>query len=309
MIEEIPPPVAGDDEVVCEVRFAALNYPDVLMIQGKYQFKPAFPFSPGSEFSGVVRETGAAVTDLVPGDEVFGYAPDGAMREFVTTPSTRTTRKPEGTSLAQAAGLLTTYGTTYHALVQRARLEAGETLLVTGAAGGVGISAVQLGKALGARVIAAASSEEKLAVARQAGADELVNYSQVQLKEAVKSLTAGAGADVIYDPVGGDLFDQCMRCIAWEGRVLVIGFTAGIPQLPTNLVLLKGCQVIGVFYGSWAGRDPDGQRQNAHEILRLVESGRMTPVVGACYSFEEYAQAFRCLSERRAIGKVLLHIA
>lgn len=295
--------------MICEVRFAAFNYPDVLMLEGKYQFKPDFPFSPGSEFSGVVREVGEGVTDFAPGDEVLGHAPGGAMRELVTVPTARAYPKPKGLSFEQVAGILTTYGTSYYALVQRAGLKEGETLLVTGAAGGVGVSAVQIGKALGARVIAAASSDEKLEVASQAGADALVNYGNGELKEAVKSLTGGQGANVIYDPVGGDLFDQCMRCIAWEGRVLVIGFTAGIPKLPTNLVLLKGCQVVGVFYGSWSGRDPEAGRKNMLEILRLIETSQIDPIIGACYAFEDYAPALRCLSERRAIGKVLLQIA
>ena len=309
VIDDIPEPEAGVGEMICEVRFASFNFPDVLMLEGKYQFKPDFPFSPGSEFSGVVREVGEGVTDFSPGDEVFGSAPGGAMRERVVAPAARAYSKPRGVSFEQAAGIITTYGTTYYALVQRAALKKGETMLVTGAAGGVGVSAVQIGKALGARVIAAASSDEKLEVARRAGADELVNYGSGELKEAVKSLTGGRGADVIYDPVGGDLFDQCMRCIAWEGRVLVIGFTAGIPKLPTNLVLLKGCQVVGVFFGSWAGRDPAGSRQNTLEILNMIESDQIDPLIGACYPFEEFAPALRCLSERRATGKVLLQIA
>lgn len=309
VIEEIARPQAGAGEMICDVRFAAFNYPDVLMIAGKYQYKPPFPFSLGSEFSGVVREVGDGVTDFAPGDEVFGSAPGGAMRERVVAPTARAFHKPKRVSFEQAAGIITTYGTTYYALVQRAHLKPGETLLVTGAAGGVGVSAVQIGKALGARVIAAASSDEKLAVAKQAGADELVNYGTGELKDAVKSLTGGQGANVIYDPVGGDLFDQCMRCIAWEGRVLVIGFTAGIPKLPTNLVLLKGCQVVGVFFGSWSGRDPDGNRRNTLEILSMIENKQVDPIIGACYPFEEYAPALRCLSERRATGKVLLQIA
>ncbi len=309
VIEEVPDPSPAPGEMICEVRFAAFNYPDVLLLEGKYQFKPEFPFSPGSEFSGVVREVGEGVTDFAPGDEVLGYAPGGAMRELVAVPAASAYPKPKGLSFEQASGILTTYGTSYYALVQRAALKVGETLLVTGAAGGVGVSAVQIGKALGARVIAAASSDEKLEVARQAGADELVNYANGELKKAVKSLTGGEGANVIYDPVGGDLFDQCMRCIAWEGRVLVIGFTAGIPKLPTNLVLLKGCQVFGVFYGSWSGRDPQAGHHNMLEILRLMETSQIEPIIGACYPFEDFAPALRCLSERRATGKVLLQIA
>ena len=309
VIEEVPDPAPGASEVLVEVRFAALNFPDVLMIEGKYQFKPPFPFSPGGEFSGVVREVGDGVTQFARGDEVFSGAPGGAMRELVTTPAERLYKKPEALTFEGASGILTTYGTSYYALVQRAALKAGETLLVTGAAGGVGISAIQLGKALGARVIAGASSDEKLEVASQAGADDLVNYGDGDLKEKVKALTGGQGADVIYDPVGGDLFDQCMRCVAWQGRVLVIGFTAGIPKLPTNLVLLKGCQVVGVFFGSWTTRDPDGMTRNIHEIVAMIERGEFSPLIGGIYPFADYAAAFRCLSERRATGKVLLKIA
>ena len=309
VIEEIQDPTPGPDEALVEVCFTALNFPDVLMLEGKYQSKPEFPFSPGGEFSGVVRAVGESVSDFTPGDEVFGSPTGGAMRELVVLPSDRLYAKPKGVSFKEAAGILTTYGTSYHALVQRAELKEGETLLVTGAAGGVGVSAIQIGKALGARVIAAASTDEKLAVAKQAGADELVNYGDGELKEKVKALTHGQGADVIYDPVGGDLFDQCMRCIAWKGRVLVIGFTAGIPTLPTNLVLLKGCQVVGVFYGSFWMRNPDAHRQNVMEILRMIEDSKFSPLVGACYPMNEYAEALRCLSQRRATGKVLVEIA
>lgn len=309
VMEEIPDPTPGDDEVLVKVHFAALNFPDVLMIEGKYQFKPDFPFSVAGEFSGVVHALGESVQDFAPGDEVFGNATSGAMRELVVLPSDLVYKKPKAVSFEQASGILTTYGTSYHALVQRAALKEGETLLVTGAAGGVGVSAIQIGKALGARVIAAASTQEKLAVAEQAGADDLVNYGDGELKEKVKALTRGQGADVIYDPVGGDLFDQCMRCVAWKGRVLVIGFTAGIPRLPTNLVLLKGCQVVGVFFGAFSMRNPKASRQNLFDILGLIESGKLSPLVGACYAFDEYAEALRCLSERRATGKVVIKVA
>ncbi|MCZ6853170.1 MAG: NADPH:quinone oxidoreductase family protein, partial [Gammaproteobacteria bacterium] len=203
----------------------------------------------------------------------------------------------------------TTYGTSYYALKQRASLQPGENLLVLGAGGGVGISAVELGKAMGARVIAAASSFEKLQAARGAGADELINYSDGELKEKVKDLTGGKGADVIYDPVGGALFDQCMRCINWYGRVLVIGFAAGdIPRLPINLVLLKSCQVVGVFFGAWSARSRGEEAANFREILELFEQGKINPLVGNIYSLAQYAEALRCLSERQAIGKVVVNI-
>jgi NADPH2:quinone reductase len=216
---------------------------------------------------------------------------------------------PEGMSFQEASGISTTYGTSYYALKQRANLQPGETLLVLGAAGGVGLAAVELGKAMGARVIAAASSAEKLAAARATGADELIDYSDGELKEKVKVLTDGKGADVIYDPVGGDLFDQCMRCIGWYGRVLVIGFAAGeIPRVPINLILLKSCQLVGVFYGAWSARSPAEAEANFREILKLYEQGQIKPLIGREYPMAEYAAAMRCLMERQAIGKVVVNI-
>jgi len=308
-IEEIDEPVIGDDDVLVDVRAAALNFPDVLMIEGKYQSQPPFPFSPGGEFSGVVRSVGKRVTSLEPGVGVFGGGGSGAFVERIAAPAQRLRRIPKGMSFEQAAGISTTYGTSYHALKQRADLQPGESLLVLGAAGGVGLAAVELGKAMGARVIAAASTDEKLDVARRAGADHLINYSDGELKEKVKALTNGRGVDVIYDPVGGDLFDQCMRCINWRGRVLVVGFVGGyIPKVPINLILLKGCQVVGVFYGSFAAREPALNDRNFREILDLFERGRINPLVGKTYPFEQYAAALRCLSGRAAIGKVVLEI-
>jgi len=308
-IEEVDTPSMGPDDVLVDVRAAALNFPDVLMIEGKYQSQPPFPFSPGGEFAGVVSAVGANVRTLAKGDGVFGGSGFGAFVERLAIPAQRLRRIPPGMSFEQAAGISTTYGTSYHALKQRADLQPGESLLVLGAAGGVGIAAVELGKAMGARVIAAASTDEKLEVARRAGADDLINYSDGELKEKVKALTKGRGVDVIYDPVGGDLFDQCMRSIAWKGRVLVVGFTGGyIPKVPINLILLKGCQVVGVFYGSFSARDPQLNDRNFRDILDLFERGKINPLVGKTYAFSEYAEAFRCLSGRAAIGKVVLRI-
>ena len=308
-LEDIEEPVIGEDDVLVEVRAAALNFPDVLMIEGKYQSQPPFPFIPGGEFAGIVTETGSKVRLFAPGQGVFGGSGHGAFVERLSMPAQRLRRIPTGMSFEQAAGISTTYGTSYHALKQRAALQAGESLLVLGAAGGVGLAAVELGKAMGAHVIAAASTDEKLAVARRAGADELINYSDGELKERVKALTKGRGVDVIYDPVGGDLFDQCMRCIAWKGRVLVVGFTGGpIPKVPINLILLKGCQVVGVFYGSFAAREHALNEQNFQEILALFESGKINPLVGRIYPLADYAAALRCLSGRSAIGKVVLRI-
>jgi NADPH2:quinone reductase len=307
--EEIDAPSIGPDEVLVDVRAAALNFPDVLMIEGKYQSRPPFPFSPGGEFAGIVAQVGAAVTGLTPGTRVFGGSGHGAFVEQIALPARALRCVPPTMTFEQAAGISTTYGTSYHALKQRAQLQRGESLLVLGAAGGVGISAVELGKAMGARVIAAASTDAKLAVARAAGADDLINYADGELKEKVKALTNGRGVDVIYDPVGGELFDQCMRSIAWQGRVLVIGFTGGpIPKVPINLILLKGCQVVGVFYGSFAARDPVLNDQNFRELLDLFERGKINPLVGSTFAMRDYAQALRCLSDRKAIGKVVLRI-
>ncbi len=264
---------------------------------------------PGGEFAGVVAEVGSAVTDLTPGQRVFGGSGHGAFVERIAMPANRLRCIPANMTFEQAAGISTTYGTSYHALKQRASLQPGESLLVLGAAGGVGLAAVELGKAMGARVIAAASTDEKLAVARAAGADELINYSDGELKDKVKALTNGRGVDVIYDPVGGALFDQCMRSIAWKGRVLVIGFTGGpIPKVPINLILLKGCQVVGVFYGSFAAREVALNEQNFRDILGLFERGKINPLVGRTFAMRDYAAALRCLSGRTAIGKVVLRI-
>lgn len=302
---DAPAPAAG--EVRVNVRAAALNFPDVLMIQGKYQSQPPFPFSPAGEFAGDIESVGSDVTGYAVGDKVFGGIGVGAMAEQLCIDARALRRVPEKMSYAQASGISTTYGTSYYALKQRADLQPGETLLVTGAGGGVGLAAVELGKAMGARVIAAASSAEKLAAAQQCGADELINYSDGDLKNKVKALTDGRGVDVIYDPVGGDLFDQCMRSIGWYGRVLVIGFAAGdIPKLPINLVLLKSCQVVGVFYGAWSGRFGDEAKANFGEILALFEAGKLNPLVGAEYPLAQYAEAMRCLMDRKAIGKVVV---
>ncbi len=309
VLEDVAEPVVGSDDVLVDVRAAALNFPDVLMIAGKYQMRPPFPFSPGAEVAGTVAATGANVSGFAPGDRVFGGVGHGGFAERVLLPGGRVFTMPEAMSFAQASGISLAYGTSYYALKDRAALQPGENLLVLGAGGGVGIAAVQLGKALGARVIAAASSAEKLDAARASGADETIDYSEGKLKDNVKALTDGKGADVIYDPVGGDLFDQCMRCINWYGRVLVIGFAAGaIPKVPINLILLKSCQVVGVFYGAWSMRSPQQHDRNFREILELFDRGSIDPLVGRCYPLEQYARALRDLSERRAIGKVVLTV-
>ncbi|MDZ7668683.1 MAG: NADPH:quinone oxidoreductase family protein [Gammaproteobacteria bacterium] len=309
VIEELAAPQPAADEALVDVHACALNFPDVLMIQGKYQSQPPFPFAPGGEVAGTVAAVGADVQGLQAGDRVFGNTGFGGFAEQVAVKARALRPVPEGMTFQQASGISTTYGTSYYALKQRAALKPGETLLVLGAAGGVGLAAVELGRAMGARVIAAASTEEKLATARAAGADELIDYSDGELKEKVKALTGGKGADVIYDPVGGELFDQCMRCINWYGRVLVIGFAAGdIPKVPINLILLKSCQVVGVFFGAWSAREPAEAADNFREILEFYQQGRINPLVGAEFGLDDYAAALRCLMERRAIGKVVVNV-
>jgi NADPH2:quinone reductase len=309
ILEETDAPEAGPGQVLVDVHASALNFPDVLMIEGKYQSRPPFPFSPGGEIAGTVAALGDGVDGFAVGDNVFGGIGVGGFAEQVAVPAGALVHMPDGMSYAQASGISTTYGTSYYALKQRAELVPGETLLVLGAAGGVGLAAVELGKAMGARVIAAASSAEKLAVARDAGADELIDYSDGELKDKVKALTDGKGADVIYDPVGGSLFDQCMRSINWYGRVLVIGFAAGdIPRVPINLILLKSCQLVGVFFGAWSAKNPAESRRNLEEVLDFYRAGKIQALVGREYPMAQYAEALRCLSERRAIGKVVLKI-
>ncbi|MAT83014.1 MAG: NADPH:quinone oxidoreductase [Gammaproteobacteria bacterium] len=309
VMEDVPAPEPRAGEVLVDVHACGLNFPDVLMIQGKYQSQPPFPFAPGGEIAGTVAALGEGVEGYAVGDRVFAGIGFGGFAEQVVVKARALKPVPDTMTLQQASGISTTYGTSYYALKQRADLKAGETLLVLGAAGGVGLAAVELGKAMGARVIAAASTAEKLEVARKAGADEVIDYSDGELKEKVKALTDGKGADVIYDPVGGELFDQCMRCVNWYGRVLVIGFAAGdIPKVPINLILLKSCQVVGVFYGAWSARCPDEAADNFREILELQQQGRIDPLVGAEYPLAEYAEALRCLMERRAIGKVVVNV-
>lgn len=308
-LETIDPPEPRAHEALIDVKAAALNFPDVLMIEGKYQSQPPMPFSPGGEIAGVVSAVGNEVTTISVGDRVFAGVGFGGMREALCVDAKQLRAIPEGMSFVQASGISTTYGTSYYALKQRANLAPGENLLVLGAGGGVGIAAVELGRAMGARVIAAASTAEKRDAALKAGAHDVIDYSDGELKDKVKALTDGKGADVIYDPVGGDLFDQVMRCINWEGRVLVVGFAAGdIPRLPINLVLLKSCQVVGVFYGAFTAREPAETAQNFREILEFYNQKKIDPLIGQTFPLTDYAPALRCLSERRAIGKVVVEL-
>jgi NADPH2:quinone reductase len=304
---DLPEPEAGPGEVLLDVRAAGVNFPDVLLTRGKYQFKPPPPFVPGGEAAGVVRAVGAGVTDLAPGDRAAATMVYGAFAERVVVPAALAVRLPDAVGFEVGAATLLTYATTMHALVDRAALRAGETLLVLGAAGGVGVAAVELGKLLGARVIAAARGADKLEFCRAHGADDGVDYEREDLKERVKQLTGGAGADVVYDAVGGPFAEPALRAIAWEGRYLVVGFAAGdIPKIPLNLVLLKGCQIVGVFWGAFVARAPDRHRAHAGRILAAVADGRLRPHVDAALPFDRAAEALERLERREVRGKLVL---
>jgi NADPH2:quinone reductase len=306
---DIADPVPEPNEAVVRIAAAALNFFDTLIIAGKYQVKPALPFSPAAEFAGTVESIGPSVSGLKPGDRVLGYAGYGAARERIALAAERLVKIPDGVDFDRAAGLCVTYGTTLHALKDRARLKAGETLAVLGASGGVGLAAVELGKLMGARVIACASSAEKVAFAREHGADAGIDYGKDELKGALRHATEGRGADVIYDPVGGAYSEAALRSIAWLGRFLVIGFAAGdIPKLPLNLVLLKGCDVLGVYWGSWIERDPTGHRANTEQLLDWVAQGKLSSHVHAVYPLAEAAAALKAIAGRKVMGKVILRL-
>ncbi len=305
-IEDLPEPEPGPGQVQVRVHAAGLNFPDLLMIAGQYQLKTPPPFVPGAEAAGVVTATGAGVNRLKVGDPVIAMPIGGAFAEVCVADEVSTVPKPEALSFEEAAGFAITYFTTMHAYRQSAILNEGETVLVLGAAGGVGSAAIELGKAMGARVIAAASSDAKLDFARELGADETINYSETSLNDAVKSLTEGKGADVVYDPVGGDLALEALRATAWHGRYLVIGFASGeIPAMPANLALLKEASIVGVWWGTWAGKHPKEQVENMLALSKLLDSGKIRPRVSASYPLEEFVDAFRSISERRATGKVV----
>lgn len=309
-IAELPDPLPEAGEVIVDVRAAALNFPDLLVMTGQYQVRPDLPFVPGAEGAGVVAAVGAGVEHVGVGDEVSFVTITGAFAEKARMAASAVLPKAPEHTFQQAAAFGLTYATSYYALKQRARLVPGETLLVLGAAGGVGAAAVELGAEMGARVIAAAGSDEKVAFAKSLGADAGINYSSADLKGAIKELTSGAGADVVYDPVGGPYTEQALRSTAWEGRHLIIGFAAGeIPAIPANLALLKGASIVGVFWGSWAERDPAGNLQNFRELLAMVSDGRISPQVTETFALEDYVAAFESISSRRAMGKVVLEVA
>jgi len=310
LVEDWPALEPGPDEVVIQVHAAGLNFPDTLIIQGKYQFQPELPFVPGGECAGVVQATGSAVTRFKPGDRVLAHGLHGAFAEQYRAKEQALLPIPDGLTFAEAAGISVTYMTSYHALCQRAQLQSGETLLVLGAAGGVGTAAVELGKLMGARVIAAASSDEKLALCRQLGADATINYSTTSLKDAIKTLTQGRGVDVVYDPVGGDYSEAAIRGMAWNGRFLVVGFAAGdIPRIPLNLTLLKGCSIVGVFWGRFAAEEPALNQQNNEQLWAWFREGKLKPVVTQRFALADYVAAFDSLLSRKAQGKVILTLS
>jgi len=292
---------------VIDIKAASINFPDVLVIQNKYQFKPELPFTPGAEFAGVVREVGAGVTRLKVGMRVAAYTQQGGFAEQARAKETVCLPLPDTLDFASAAAITLAYGTSYHAVVDRAALKAGETLLVLGAAGGVGLAAVEIGKALGARVIAAASSAEKLALCTEHGADATIDYTREDLRERIKALTGGRGPDVIYDPVGGEFAEPAFRSIAWRGRYLVVGFANGeIPRLPLNLALLKGASIVGVFWGQHMQREPELAATGFRQIFSWIEAGRLRPHVTRRYTLDQASQALDDMSNRRVSGKIVI---
>lgn len=305
---EFPDPVPGEGEVLVDVEAIGVNFPDGLLVEGKYQLRPQCPFVPGSEFAGRVAALGPGAGGFAVGDRVFGWhMGGGAYAERVAALTSEIHPLPANLSVEQGAALLCATGTAHHALRQRGRLQPGETLVVLGAAGGTGIGAVQVGKAIGARVIAVCSSDEKIEFALSQGADEGINYSREDLNQAIKARTGGRGADVVYDPVGGDAFDACSRAMAWDGRLLVVGFASGrIPKLPVNLTLVKGYSVVGVFWGEFTRREPEAHAANMRELLAWVEAGKVVPVIDREFRLADGIQAIQYVTGRNVRGKVVV---
>lgn len=304
---ELPDLSPSAGEVAIAVKAAGINFPDFLIIQNKYQFKPELPFTPGSELSGIVYAVGEGVKHIKTGDKVIAFIGQGAFAQQVLAPANAVIPMPEGMDFDTAAAITLTYGTSHHAVVDRAQLKAGETMLVLGAAGGVGLAAIEIGKAVGAKVIAAASSDEKLDICRQHGADMTINYSNTDLREAIKSATGGKGPDVIYDPVGGIYAEPAFRSIAWRGRYLVVGFANGeIPKLPLNLALLKGASLVGVFWGEFAKREPKANMAAMSEMIGWLREGKIKPHISARYALNETADALNDIAARKVTGKVVI---
>ncbi len=308
-LEEIAEPELADGQVLVDVKACGVNYADLLMIQGLYQIKPPMPFSPGFEFAGDVVEVANDVTNLEPGQRVVAAGFYGGMAERACVQAERVIPLPDFIDYEPAAALLIAYGTSHYALKQRAALQQGETLVVLGAAGGVGLAAVEIGKLMGATVIAAASSAGKLDLAAEYGADHLINYSETSLKDGIKEFTGGRGADVIYDPVGGELFEQCLRAVAWRGRILVVGFAGGqISTVPANLPLLKGCSIVGVFWGRFIEEEPQATARNIAELFGLFHEGKLKPHISKIYALHEAAAALQAIAARRVKGRIVITI-
>lgn len=306
-LRDVPDPEPGPKEVLIDVKACGVNFPDTLIIRDLYQFKPTLPFAPGSDVAGVIKAVGSDVSHLSVGDRVITLINWGGFAELAVAPAKTVFPMPSEMSFEAAAAFLMAYCTSYYALKDRARLREGETLLVLGAAGGVGLTAVELGKLMGARVIAAASTPEKLALCREYGADEVVNYTEEDLKARVKELTDGNGADVVYDPVGGDFSEAALRATAWKGRLLVIGFAAGdIPSIPLNLALLKGCAIVGVFWGRFAMTEAAANMANTMQLVQWYNEGKIKPHIDRVYTLDEVPQALRDMMERRVKGKIVV---
>ena len=308
VLEDIPSPKPGAKQVRIRIKACAVNFPDTLIIQGLYQFKPPLPFTPGGDVAGIVEEVGAEVKHLKVGDKVFGVVPIGGFAEEVIADAKSTFPIPDGLDFKVASSFMMAYGTSYHALKDRANLQEGESLLVLGASGGVGLAAVELGKMMGARVIAAASTDEKLALCKKYGADEVINYTNEDLKNRAKELTGGKGANVVYDPVGGHYAEAALRATAWKGKFLVVGFPAGIPKIPLNLALLKGCDIAGVFWGRFTQEEPKLNFQNTAELIGMLQQGKLKPHIDKSYALEEVPQALEDMMNRKVKGKVVIEM-
>ncbi|MCR9289487.1 MAG: NADPH:quinone oxidoreductase family protein [Bacteroidetes bacterium] len=309
VLEEISSPQVGENDVLIQVKACGVNFPDVLIIQGKYQFKPPLPFSPGSDVAGIVKAVGTNVKNHKVGDEVFALISHGGFAEEAIAPKHSCFPKMPGMGFPIAASFLMAYGTSYHALKDRAKLKEGDTMLVLGASGGVGLTAVELGKLMGAKVIAAASTDEKLELCKQYGADEVINYTTEDLKSRLNEITNKKGVDVVYDPVGGDYSEIALRRMAWEGRYLVIGFAAGsIPKIPLNLALLKGCDIVGVFWGAFAMRDPKANTANTMQLMKWYGEGKIKPHLHGIYPLAEAPKALEEMMNRQVRGKVIIEM-
>ena len=308
-VSEIKNPTLDDNSVRVEIYASGVNFPDVLIVQGKYQYKPPFPFSPGSEVAGIISEIGKNVKSLKVGDRVMAVTGHGAFAEEICVPEDKITLVPESMDFITAASMSLTYGTSSYALFQRANIKENDVVLIHGATGGVGITAIEISRAVGAKVIATASTDEKLKIAKEYGADYCINYSQNEFKDKVKEYTDGKGANIIYDPVGGDVFNQSLRCIAWNGIILVIGFASGtIASAPTNLPLLKNCSIVGVFWGAWRERDPNGHNVNMEKILKWWKENKVKPKVSKVFNLEDTKYALQALINREVIGKAVIKV-